>query len=67
MESKSLFLSKTVWVNAIVAAVGIVSSFGLVPSVGVWVASHADVIMSGLGVVGIILRAVTKDKIILGA
>lgn len=66
MESKSPLLSKTIWLNAIVAIVGVVSSFGLIPSVGAWVSAHADVILSALGVVGIVLRAISKDKIVLG-
>lgn len=67
MEPKNALLSKTVWVNAIVALCGILASFGLIPSVNEWMASHVDFLMSGLGVVGIILRAISKDKIVLGA
>jgi len=65
METKKAILSKTVWVNALVAIAGILSSFGLVPSVGEWIQANSGMILTALGVVGIVLRAVTKDKIVL--
>lgn len=66
METKSPLLSKTIWVNALIGIAGILGSFGLIPSVSVWLHSHADMVLSGVGVLGVGLRLITKDKISLG-
>jgi hypothetical protein len=64
METKPVLKSKTMFVNAVVAVLGSVALF--VPQVAPWsewVNANGATIMTVLGVVGVILRAVTKDKV----
>lgn len=61
---KKPWLSKTVWVNLFLAIVGVIAAF--VPGASVvtdWVASHGEVVAMVFGLVNLILRAVTKDKL----
>jgi len=63
METKPSYLSKSMWVGLITAICGLLSS--AMPSVNEWVAGHNDVILMGIGAIGVVLRAVTKDKIVI--
>jgi len=56
---KPFFQSKTMIVNAIIAL------STLVPAVGDIVKAHPDLVVSGVGFINIILRIVTKEKIVL--
>ncbi len=65
-DGKKPWQSKTILINAIIALVGAVALF--VPaagSVGAWINSHGGEIGMGWGVLNMILRLVTKDKITL--
>lgn len=61
MKTKSIFKSKTAALAFITAVAGAASYF--VPSIGSWVAESSDIILSVLGVVGLILRMVTSGKV----
>lgn len=63
MESKPSYLSKSMWVGLLTAVAGLLSSS--FPSVNEWISGHNDAILMGLGVIGMVLRAVSKDKIVL--
>lgn len=63
MENKKPWLSKTIIVNAIVSLAGILSTLGFMPSLAEWMSANVSIMLSVLGVVGIGLRAITKDKI----
>lgn len=58
MEPKKPWLSKTLWVNAIVAVLAIAA-----PSAQEYVSAHPEVVMVGFSIINIILRAVTKLEI----
>ena len=66
METKSPLLSKTIWVNAIVSIIGVIASFGVIGGVNEWVQANSGMILTGLGVIGVALRLITKDKVVLG-
>ena len=56
---KSVLLSKTFWF-------GVATAFApLVPSVGTWIASNVELAASLWGGLTILLRYITKDKVIL--
>lgn len=55
--------SKSMIVSFLTAVAGVVGFF--VPGVAEWVASHNAAILSGLGVLGMILRVITKDALVL--
>jgi hypothetical protein len=57
METKPAYLSKTVWMNLIIAA----SAF--FPPVQEWVVSHPDMVMIGWSVVNILLRFVSGKEV----
>jgi len=57
MQEKSVFLSKTLWVNLILA----ITAF--IPSVGSWIAAHPDVMVWGVTIVNMALRLITKDDL----
>ena len=62
MEStapKPVFKSKTLIVNAIVAVAS------LYPPVGEWVSANPDTALQGLALINLILRLVTKGKVVL--
>lgn len=58
-EPKPLLKSKTIIVNAVVAVAA------LYPPAQQFVADHAALVLSSLGLVNMVLRMVTKDKIVL--
>ena len=58
MDSKKPWLSKTLWVNAIVAV-----SAMIYPPASEWVSAHPDVVVSVFAGINILLRLVTKDAI----
>lgn len=63
MESKPVYLSKTLWVNTLVALAGILASFGVLPSVKSFLDSNSEIVLMVLGGVGIGLRMITKGKV----
>jgi uncharacterized membrane-anchored protein len=65
MENKKPWLSKTVLVNVVVSLAGILSMLGVVPGVAAWLQGNSDLVLSVLGAVGVGLRFITKDKIVL--
>ena len=61
---KKAWLSKTMWINLFVAIVGVIAAF--VPGASVvteWLSSHGDIVAMVFGLVNLILRATTKDKL----
>ena len=65
--AKKPWQSKTVVVNAILAALGVISAF--IPSlsfIGDFIKNHAELIATIWGVLNIALRFITKDRISLG-
>lgn len=56
-ETKKPWLSKTLWMNALLAG----SAF--VPSIHGWAVAHTEFVMSAFGVLNMLLRFITKDKI----
>ena len=56
---KTIFKSKTLIVNAIIAVAS------LYPPVGEWVQSNPDTALQALAVINFVLRLVTKNKIVL--
>jgi hypothetical protein len=57
MESKKPWLSKTIWMNLMLA----VAPF--IPGASEWMASNASVLISAFAVLNMVLRLVSKDKI----
>jgi hypothetical protein len=57
MKSKKPWLSKTVWFNALV---GLLAFW---PTGSAWAAANTPTVLMGIGIVGMILRAVTKGKV----
>lgn len=57
METKKALLSKTVWVNLIIA----VGAF--IPGVDTFIAANPEIITAVFGVINLILRFVTKSAI----
>jgi hypothetical protein len=60
---KSIFKSKTAAIAFITALAGLVATF--VPSVGAFVTSNAESILIGVGLLNVLLRKVTKDKVVI--
>lgn len=59
MESaKKPWLSKTLWVNALVAIFAIAY-----PPASAWMAEHMDIVVAVFAGLNMILRLITKDKI----
>lgn len=54
---KAPYLSKTLWINLIVAATA------FFPYMDGWVQSHTTLFMTAFAAVNFVLRLVTKDKI----
>ena len=57
VETKPPYLSKTIWLSALMALAG------FIPGAKEWVAAHPDVMMWGSGAVFAFLRWVSKGKI----
>lgn len=55
------WLSKTVWFNAVVGLAGVAGLFH--PPVQAWVAGHSESLLIGVGVIGTLIRLVTKGRI----
>ena len=62
-DMKSIFKSKTAAVAFITALAGLVATF--VPVVGESVKSNADSVLIGVGLLNVVLRKLTKDKVII--
>jgi|GEM_PF-4803653 len=60
---KAFFKSKTVVANLVVAIGGVVAIFH--PGTQAWIASHADGVLMGVGMLNMLLRSVTHGKIAL--
>ena len=58
---KTIFKSKTAAIAFITALAGLVATF--VPSVGEFVKGNAEAILIGVGLLNVILRKITKDKV----
>ena len=58
---KTIFKSKTAAVAFITALAGLVATF--VPSVGEFVKGNAESILIGVGLLNVVLRKITKDKV----
>ena len=61
MENKKPWLSKTLWINAVIA-IGALAY----PPVAEYVSSHPDLVLTAMAALNIVLRLVSKDKITLG-
>ena len=57
---KPAYLSKTIWANLLMAIIGVVAVW--VPDVAKWV--DKDGVIMLFAAVNIVLRAVTKDKVV---
>jgi len=66
MDEKKPWESKTILFNALVAILGVIASLGFMPSIHEWVQANAEIVMAGIGGLGILLRLVTKGKISIG-
>lgn len=60
---KSIFQSKTAALGFVTSLAGVASFF--FPEVAEFVASNSGTILAVLGVIGLVLRLVTKDKVVL--
>lgn len=58
MDTKKPWLSKTLWVNAIIAVSAIAA-----PSVSQYIVAHPEAVAIGFSVVNIVLRLITKEQI----
>jgi hypothetical protein len=56
-ENKKPWLSKTLWLNALMAAAA------FIPPAKDWMASHMDLVLMGFSALNMALRLVSKDKI----
>lgn len=66
MNTKPAYLSKTMWLNflgGLAAALGIF--FPQVLPLGSWISAHGMEIGLGWSILNMLLRAVTKDKVVL--
>lgn len=61
MEGKKPYLSKSLWINAIVAVLAMVW-----PGGKELIVANPDVVMAAFAGLNIVLRLITKDKISLG-
>lgn len=57
MENKAPYKSKTLWVNLLMA----VAAF--FPAAQAVIQNHPEAVMAGFGIINMVLRLVTKDKI----
>ncbi len=58
-DPKPIWQSKTAIVNAIIAA------SALFPNVASWEASHASLVLFGVGLINVLLRSITKGRVTL--
>lgn len=58
METKSPLLSKTLWINFIVAGLAI-----FVPSVAAQITANPELAIGAFAVINVLLRLVTKSKV----
>lgn len=58
--TKNTLLSKTLWINLAVAAMAI-----FYPPAGDWMTANAEIVVSIVAGVNILLRLVSKDKLVL--
>ena len=58
METKKPWLSKTLWINFIIAGLTLGA-----PQAQAYVAAHPDIVTVGFTLINIILRLVTKEKL----
>lgn len=63
MENKKPYQSKTILLNALIALSGVIASLGFVPGMHDFLQSHSDMMMMGLGMIGIAMRAISKGSI----
>ncbi len=63
IETKKAYLSKTVWLNALIALAGILAGFGVIPGLKIFVESNPELILGIIGALGIGLRFITKGKV----
>ena len=61
METKKPYLSKTLWINALIA-IGAIAY----PPASEYIAGHADLVLTVMAALNMVLRLVSKDKISLG-
>ena len=62
MECKKPLLSKTLWVNAIVALTALLGF----PFIGDYIMGNPDSVVMGVSLINIALRFLTKDKLQIG-
>ncbi len=60
---KSIFKSKTAFAQALLAVAGVVGT--ILPDASQFIASHANIILIGAGVAGVVLRLITKGRVVL--
>ncbi len=65
MQPKSIFKSKTAFAGALSAVAGAIGTFA--PDFAPWVASSASVILMVAGILQVVLRMVTKGRVVLFA
>ncbi len=57
METKPIYLSKTVWANVILAAAA------FIPAVNEYLQANPEILGLGFALVNTLLRLITKDKV----
>lgn len=60
MESKPLYLSKTLWTNVIIAICAM-----FVPGVAAWIQANPEMVVSIFAGINILLRLITKNGVAL--
>lgn len=58
MEQKKSYLSKTLWVNFVVAGCALFA-----PGAGEYIQGHPEAVLVGFSVLNIVLRMVSKSKL----
>lgn len=57
-QVKKPWLSKTLWLNAVVAVLALAGI-----NAGEWVSAHMDIVVAAVAGLNFLLRLITKDKI----
>ena len=57
METKKSYLSKTLWINLVIAAIA------FFPAASQFCANNPEAVLTGMALVNVILRFVTKGKV----